>query len=244
VTGHFDCIGLTARTGDELGELLDRLAERGAETERPDGGRMVTWTDPSGARLTFHVTPDGEMECATPGFAASPRVEATLRGIVEDGECPHCDRVQVEVLEKGTMCYPMAVQVEDMPLARGGIADGRAVRLAVAAFPEEMRAHKNDAAYLASQKKEVKFAAQSLIPSGLWSSPPTAHVLMAGRVVSSRTLANGATGREFVHAVVRTFGTEIDVVAPPAMAPDGLEAGMIVRGTFWVVARLGAAPEE
>lgn len=242
--GHFSCLGIEAGTPDELGELLARLAGDGRATPAPDGMSMVTWRDPSGARLTFYANGDGELQCVTPSFDARSRTLVRVKRFVEDGDCRYCDRLLVDVLDGGERVYPLAVQIDDIGVMRAHVQPDRPARLALTGFAEaDVRVYADEKAHAASQAGDVRFAPESLIPTGLFtpegdSTPPQAHALISGRVRSSALLTNESTGGEFVHAVVRTFGTELDLVLALEDARAALPEGSIVSGGFWVVGRI------
>jgi hypothetical protein len=49
---------------------------------------------------------------------------------------------------------------------------------------------------------------------------------------------NGVTGQEFHHALVKTLGGTLDVVADKMQVQGELRSGNIVQGEFWLCGRL------
>ena len=114
----------------------------------------------------------------------------------------------------------------------------------VAAFAHKLEAYASDEAYYAAQHREPKFAAESFIPSGLFTlggeamTPPQALAILTGHVLDTALLTNPATGATFHWAWVRTLGGEVDVAADPEVPTGSLVPGGVISGSFWLSGRL------
>jgi hypothetical protein len=86
-----------------------------------------------------------------------------------------------------------------------------------------------------------QYTSQSFLPSGVFAERPEdieARAFLTGIVERVSALTNEATGGNFVHALVTTYGATIDSVFAPSDIPSGLSAGNVVQGTFWLIGRL------
>ncbi|MBV8880910.1 MAG: hypothetical protein JO332_13145, partial [Planctomycetaceae bacterium] len=99
MASHFSCVGVPAGSAEELNRTLPPLLDQATWADRPRGGRMAEWTDPSGARVTFYTDRRGSIECCTPSYTSESRLRVRTTGIVKDKECEFCDLLHVEVLD-------------------------------------------------------------------------------------------------------------------------------------------------
>lgn len=137
--------------------------------------------------------------------------------------------------------YPMVFDVpnfcviEDMQMPQ-------TVDVQVTALAHELSVYSNEADFDASQTGELKFAAESFIPSGLFGDEGTsdfeAQAMFTGTVLETAVLTNGMSGLEFVWAKVKTLGGEYDVVADPSLVTDEIVVGGIIQGSFWLTGRI------
>jgi hypothetical protein len=98
----------------------------------------------------------------------------------------------------------------------------------------------DEAAYYQVEESS-KHASQSFVPSGLFaerSEDIEARAFLTGILEQANALTNQATGGNFVHALVATYGATIDSVFALSDVPDGLSPGNVVQGTFWLIGRL------
>jgi hypothetical protein len=236
--GHFACVGLNVGSGGELNRLLGPLTEAAEWTVRDKTGRTGLWRDSSGVLISFNTDKDGSIQCCTPGFdgPSTQRVRAT--SFLKDAECAFCDMLYVEVLNDDQMVYPLALQVVDLGLTRARIPMKVPVTMKIAAFADELQVWPNDEAFNRAQAKEPKFAAESLIPSGLFGPAPHPHAMITGHVAASGLRRNGATEGSFVQMAVTTFGGRFDVLAPVDLLPAPPAVGSVVQGSFWMVGQV------
>ena len=244
MTPHFDCIGVSLTSMEEMMSLVNELVPQVEGQRTDEGGEFFLAEDPSGALVSVNVGREGMVDCVKPSFAATSSVRVVPRGFFEDPECRFCDRLQVDVVdEDGEVAYPVAVQLHDMAVARSSVPLGETSRACVVGFAEELRTWPDEEAYEASLSDEkLPLASEGLIPVGLFvdeDGTPTAHVLLAGHIVNAAVRTNQWTGGTFRWGVARTFGGEYEIVAPMEAPP--LVKSHIVRGHFWFVGSVAAA---
>jgi hypothetical protein len=115
----------------------------------------------------------------------------------------------------------------------------------LAAFAAEVTCYPSEPAFDAAQGDgQIKYAAESFIPSGLFvdaGEPPAAFAMFAGRILDAERRRNPYSDGEFWCACVRTLGGELDVVADPTTVTGEPRVGGIVQGSFWISGRLPGA---
>jgi hypothetical protein len=242
--GHFDCIGVALGSHEQMSEFVTIIAEKAEATSLLDGGTHYLARDSSGALTAVNVSREDLVECVTPSFAATHDVSVVTRGFIADPECRFCDRMYLEVVdEEDEMAYPLAAQLHDIAVARETIPLDAPARARLTGFAEDLATWPDEAAYEAAQVGEHPLAAESLIPTGLFTESDEeaaeAHVLLTGRILAADVKENGWTGGAFRWALVRTFGGDYELVAP--MEAPRLEVSGIVQGRFWIVGTVVAS---
>jgi hypothetical protein len=245
MASNMSCIGITARDQEDFGRRMSLLLERSEPAGKVGPHELRVWTDASGACVSFVLSEDG-VECATPGFRARSRLRARAKRFASDPDCRFCDPLLLDIVDaQGELFYPLATQLDDLLLTRERVGAGAMLELGVCAFAHGLEVWADEAAFTAAQAdEEVRFAAESLIPSGLFSpegeepGPETAEAIITGRVLEAGLRENLATGETFQHAIVQTLGGHYDVLASPRELAAPLEPGNILQGEFWLVGRV------
>lgn len=249
MTNHLACIGIHANDKVAFGPVMDSLLEHTTTAGTTRDHELKVWSDASGASYSFVFNHAGKVQCATPGFRAESRLRVRATGFAAHKSCRFCDPLEAELEDsEGHVLYPFATQLDDLVLVRERIQTGIVLELAPCAFAESLQAWQDKAAYEASRKPgKALLGSQFFIPNpaSLMSkdSPPPpvkprAH--FTGHVEAADVRTNGVTGHPFQHALVRTYGGTYDVLAAADEATPRLRPGNIVRGTFWLVARVTA----
>jgi hypothetical protein len=244
--GNLACIGAQPRTPEELEPLFARASLAGSG----EGFQLHVWRDSSGARLEFVLDPRRDLLCLTPSFDGPARVRAKLTGFIADAECKFCDRVQVEIMgPTGEVCYPLVLQLHRLALLRSRLELGAALELSITGFAGESRSWATVAEYEAQPSEGRRFAAQSLIPLGVFTKPgesATPAALITGTVRATESRVNLGTGQPFVSAVVETFGGLYNVVAAAGEASQVV--GGVLQATCWMMGEvtggLATGPEQ
>ena len=113
----------------------------------------------------------------------------------------------------------------------------------LSAFAHNVDIYESEEDYDKKNTSEPKFAMEHFIPTGLFADegqPATAHAMFGGIIKTAEKRKNPVTGLEFYHALVKTFGGEIDVVISPDLIENGtaLEKDYILTGYFWLSAKI------
>jgi hypothetical protein len=242
VASHFECLGFSFDGGATFEDVMIDLLSGGDAVRRSDGGQMLVWTDPSGARVVGNSNDRNELDCVLPTLVMTPRLRVKPTGWLEDPQCRFCDSLHVEVVDdQGEMCYPLAFQIDDIGVSRSQLSLGSAQDAAIAGFAESVEVWEDEDAYTAARTADVPLGVESLIPVGLFASEdeaPTPHALITGRVLESETRTNEKTGTPFIWALVKTFGGDYETVLSSADA-GALHSGTIIQGQFWLVGHVG-----
>lgn len=115
------------------------------------------------------------------------------------------------------------------------------------AFAYELKGFQHTEAYLASlpeRRDGRKFAIESFIPSGLFTSSgrvqdaPLANAILSGHVLDSMQLTNPVTGQRFYWARIHIPGGDVDVVADPQVVQGHIVRDGVISGRFWLSGRL------
>jgi hypothetical protein len=234
-------VGLEVSDAAAFGQLVEELAKSSTRTQGPSGTRLF-WQDNSlGAGLAMFLHEEGTgITCAKPTFASQSLLSVRPASLLNDpAGCPFCAVATVEVLENGEMVYPLAVELDDLHLGPLSSSTGL-VNLNITAFGEALEVSPSVDSYNAADGTEgVKFAAQSLIPSGLFAPgggerPARAEAIITGIITAAERRVNSHTGASFDWCQVDTLAATMDVVVSPR--PEPLQPGQVIQGTFWLVA--------
>jgi hypothetical protein len=202
-------------------------------------GNRIFWQDPaSGAGFAVFLE-DNKVVCAKPMFAARSRQSVRPTSMINDpGGCPFCAVATVDVLENGEMAYPLAVELDDIHMGPLSSKSGL-IELSISAFGEAVEVWSSVEDYGAAATEGPKFAAQSLIPSGLFVVPDgdqrvRAEAIITGIVADADRRVNAHTGTPFEWCQLDTYAATLDVVLENRS--EALRTGQVVQGTFWLIA--------
>jgi len=212
MASHMACIGLGSTSDEEFERITGELAARGERAPRADGGAMVVWHDSSGARLACHLSPEDELECVTPSFAGVSRIRLVGEGIGSNPGCRHCDVFLAQVVsDDGEPYYRIGIQLEDIALTGAQIRYGAPIVGTVTAFAERLRIHQDEEAFQAAQEGEVGFAAESLVPVGLFGPDARRTNVPEADGADERARARGGAPRQYPHGpgAHRGFGEDL-----------------------------------
>jgi hypothetical protein len=251
---HFSTLGFEVQSGQELYALMQQVAGQ-AQTIRVRRGRYLWWAGGSGEELWIQTDTHGRIVGANPHFRgqSSVRVGLTTRVRREgygplDGAFHGWADPEQDKADSGA--YPFVFDVPDAAM----YVDLRLPCIAgaqIAAFAHEIAFYPSPDAYLASQaEREVKFASQSFIPTGLFmpqdtvAAPPEAMAMITGHVVEAGLRENAISGAPFIWALVDTLGGTYDVVVDRTLLPEVPPAGSVLSGSFWLAGRLTSYPKR
>jgi hypothetical protein len=253
VTSHLRCIGFDAKDHNAVEALLRRTAAQ-ATLLPCDRGTYLRWTCESGAELWLQVSPSREIIGAQPHFGgdAAFRVAVT-QAITRPDESEldgafHC-WANLASDDPEDRKFPFVFDAPDFHLHSSRLAVPAEATVQLVGFGQDVRVFESVTAYEAHQVREASGTVESFSPAGLLhpnggvTSPPTAHAILAGRILRSARRRNRLTGRAFYWAKVQTYGGCLDAVLAPESVPGGLPVGAVLRGTFWLSGRLAGYPQ-
>ena len=247
---HFSMIGfqLDMSSSDSMGAHLIKLAEDCPTIALTSGNQLCVIRDESGAELWIGLQqkPDGsaEMKTVNPAMRGKGKTAMSVSADISPAEWkPFEYRIKGELSGE----VPFVVDLAD-PQEIAKFKPGAKLSLDITAFADEIEVFDSEKSYYASQEsKQLKFASNHFIPSGLFSPDgkaghePTAHALFAGEILESELRKNRVGKGDYWWILVRTFdGALFNVVADPTDVSISPKPRGIVSGSFWLSARLSA----
>ncbi|HEX8454749.1 MAG TPA: hypothetical protein VF647_21895 [Longimicrobium sp.] len=243
----FAALGFDIETREQFSAHSLMVAEAGERIALPGGGEYRRWSPGAGVELWAQVTAN-QVVGMNPHFAGDTTIRAGVSRRFRDPAFSALDGMyQVwpeptsHDAESGSTTF--AIDAPDFAL-HDRVRLPRIAPVQVAAFAFELSAFANEEEYMASQTGQLKYASESLLPTGLFApdggeaTVPAPEAMLSGRVLAAELRINPATGNPFRWARVRTWGGEIDVVAEPCLISGELVEGGIVRGSFWLTGRV------
>ena len=241
---HFSSLGFPLEMDTAYQERLLAAALSGEQLRARDGS-YVRWAPGAGVELWLqvqareviglapHFSGDAAMRVALTERLPRPD-ESALAGAYRAWANPSADSP-----EEGD--YPFIFDLPDAGRFTG-LTLPRVASVQIAAFAQELRCFADEAAFDASQSEaEVKYAAESFIPSGLFvkeGEAPAAYAMFTGRVTRAERRQNPYSGGAFWYVAITTLGGAVDVVADPVVVEGEPIAGGVARGSFWLSGRL------
>ncbi len=251
---HFSAIGFEVQSVEDLVALAKQVAPQ-AQVVPVKAGRYLRWVGASGEELWLQADKTGAVIGMNPHFGGKSSVRVRLQArVVREGFTSldgsfegWADPVQ-DRPESGA--YPFVFDAPDdatyIALQLPTIAE-----VQVAAFAHEISCYDTPEAFRASQEdRQVKFAPQSFIPSGMFQpdspapAPPVATAIITGHVIEAEARKNSLTGRPFFWALVDTLGGKYDVVIDQSLLERAPPEGGVLSGSFWLSGRLTSFPKQ
>lgn len=242
---HVSSIGFPTPTMEDFEHWVMQTVEHGEEIAT-SSGTYYRWSPGSGAELWAQVDRGNSLIGLNPHFSGGAVMHAKITGLIKRPEDTILEGAFHAWSDPDSMeaaGYPFVFDTPDYALYQLDPLPV-VVDVQLSAFAHELDAYGSEEEYYAAQTGELKYAAESFIPSGLFTAaaestdPPKAYATFAGHVLSTSLLTNPAAGAEFHWARVRTLGGEVDVVVDPEVLTGRLVDGGIVRGSYWLSGRL------
>ena len=203
----------------------------------------MRWSSQSGAELWLQLDRRGNLIGVHPHFAGTSAVDVRVEGIVHRDDQTALDGALdawVNGQSTGGGDYPFVVDCANYHQFADQAPPSWA-RVHVAAFAHELDVFRSIEHFDESQKdSEVRFASQSFVPAGSFNDagPPEAEAFFCGHVVATETRVNDLSRRAFQWMQVDTYAATFDVVADPELIREMPSAGSVIKGTFWLSARI------
>lgn len=244
---HYDAIGFTGITdGESISAAIDQVLPLAQAF-----GDYAVYRDASGAELWTAIDQNNELLAFEPYFSGC--LQSVWVSHVEANEYNGTGFAQVwqNGSADGEGDYPFVLDIPDIVSFPASTAD-TPQKIAVCAFAESAELFADEAAFDAGQEgQEIKWAAQSFIPSGMFidenapeSTRPAARALFTGVVRRAEKRRNALTGSAFYYCEIATHGGVWSAVYPDAAFNDTPQAGNVIQGEYWLTGRLADLPES
>jgi hypothetical protein len=246
---NFSDIGFDINTEEEFQDLLEKTYHESTLIRVNDGAYAV-YADESGAELWIQLNNAHECVGANPHYKGSSRRKVCLTATVTRPENPldggfyaWAEPAEKQNPESGL--YPFVFDVPDFKTLEP-VPFPADVDIQLTAFAQDVQLYENEAAFSAAQTTGPKFAVQSFIPSGLFSSSteegkpatPEAFGFFTGVIKKAEGRQNALTGQVFYVLLVDTLGGEIDVVADAGFFEKAPAVNEIVQVECWLSGQL------
>lgn len=239
-------IGFPVRGEEDVNDLIQNIARYVAEVPCLNGF-YYRFTDDSGAEIYLQTNSGQEVIGFNPHFAGKSRRTVLLTKSIErdsseldGGFHAWANPAEENDLESGE--YPFVFDVPDFRTI-GRIKFPQKFEVQLTAFASnEFHLYENEQNYLDSQNSEMKFAARSFVPSGLFPTdenapaiePPRPFGIFTGEIKQFELKTNSLTNENFYWFLVETLGGEVDVVADLKLIETEPQVGGILHGQFWL----------
>lgn len=252
MANHFSAIGLPLQTREDFVKLLNEVEPLGLNLPSTHGD-YIQWSPGGGPELWLQRDAEGRTIGCNPHFAGASRLRIAVTKLLPDeaylldgalyawAEPPGDEPLSGE--------YPFVFDVPDFDLIQEKLSLPQIVSAQIAAFAHELSCFADDAAFHASQESKVKMAAESFIPSGLFTpsvarqddereSKPQAMAIFNGHITASEVRVNAHTQAPFLVLSVQTLGGTFDVVADSSIVEGAPIVGGVASGTLWLSGRI------
>lgn len=235
MASHFGSIGFVFADQQEFATRIVELATVGDVHDLDGEFSDHIWTDTSGARAVI-LTRGGSIQEMLPCLAGGGEPIRVHAAEMLDAELA---RVNLQTDDGGDIC-PLLVELEDRALLarEGKLEEGR---LRLAALAEEISIHADADAYYASQDGDgPKFAADHLVPAGMFGPEPRAVAMLAAKVIAVERRTNTMTSAPFYWMRVQGISEiEFDVAVQDGLPDTAPEPGNVISGMFFMTGNLG-----
>lgn len=244
-------IGFPTRSEQDVNEMIMHVLEH-TETIRCSRGFYLKFADASGAEIWLQGNFDQELIGFNPHFAGKSVRRVGLTKMIErdsselDGGFHAWANPQTDEVDSAD--YPLVFDVPDFRTIEQTNFP-RICEIQLTAFASnDFAIFADEKEYDASQTTEIKYAAKSFVPVGLFASDgesaetdlsvvrPIAQ--FTGEIKEYELKTNALSGEKFYWFLIDTFGGELDVVADAKLISNEPQTGGIVSGQFWLSAKI------
>lgn len=244
---NLSSIGFNLNTEADLQPLIENTYANSVIVAASNGNYHV-YTDPSNAQIWLQFDKQNNWLGLNPHYRGKSRRLVELTTTMSNSEYPMEGAFHgwaVEEHEGATQqIYPFVFEAPDYT-AISQISFPSVVTIQLTAFATEMSLYDSPAAFENAQDTELKMAAISFIPSGLFSSgekeeaaSPEAFGFFAGIIKEWEKKRNEMTGAYFYWLLVDTLGGSVDIVADERFFERQPVIEGVVQGNFWLSAQI------
>lgn len=250
MASHFSSIGFKILESQEFINYFN-LAYKNGSMIRTKLGTYVKWELGEGIELWGQLGKNNTAIGMNPHFSGKSklkiRIEKEIKredNTVLDGSLYAWADPQ-ENEQDGV--YPFVFDLPDIA-TYGDIIFPQIVTAQITGFAHEITVFKDNEEFENSQNCEVKFASESFIPAGLFSSDgdlskadtPQALAILTGHIIETQEIENPFTNNVFIYAKISTLGGEYDIVVDPEILNGDIVTGGVVSGMFWLSGRIAS----
>lgn len=241
-------IGFPVRGEQDVNDVIMRVLENVSEIRCPPLGAYYVFADASGAAMYLQGNQSQELIGFNPHFEGKSRRAVSLMNALEkesselDGAFHAWAEPKDENPESGE--YPFVFDAPDFRVYEKQEFPQKCEIQLSAFASNEFQIFASEQDFYDSQDSEMKFAAKSFIPSGLFNfnkdqtQPPLAFGVFTGEIREFELKTNKMTGENFYWFLVDTLGGEIDVVADPKLITIEPSVGGYLSGQFWLSGKI------
>lgn len=247
MVNHMTSIGFNVSNEEEFNAVVQLACNQNNMIKVKDGYYYIL-EDNSGGALWVQVNKKNECIGMNPHFTGKSKMYILLNQYIDRAESILDGAIHAWAEPEGTVeqagLYPF---VFDLPNGNvyPDIVQPQLIHVQLAAFTHELNVYQNEEDYFEKQEGEVKFAAQSFIPTGLFGENEAMHAtaMFTGKVIETKRLQNATTGEFFSWALIETLGGTIDMVTDETLIEQPIEVGNIINGSFWLSGTFIDTPE-
>lgn len=239
-------IGFPVRGEQDVNEVIMKVLENVAEIPCPRGS-YYKFSDASGAAIYLQSNAGHELIGFNPHFDGKSRRPVSLTYALEKESSELDGAFHAWANPSGaggeTGDYPFIFDVPDFRVNEPTVFPHDAEIQLTAFASSEFQIYASEQDFYDSQPEEIKFAAKSFVPSGLFNleqenTPPRAFGVFTGEIKEFELKTNNLTGEKFYWFLVDTLGGETDVVADPKLITIEPQTGGYLSGQFWLSGKL------
>ena len=251
-------IGFPTNSEQDINDMISHVLEL-TETIRCPQGFYLKFSDASGAEIWVQGNFEQELIGFNPHFAGKSRrrvglTEAITRESSQlDGGFHAWANPDGEAAEPSGD-YPFVFDAPDFRLNQVSQFP-HVCEIQLTAFASnDFVIFANETAYDASQQSELKYAAKSFVPVGLFAFDAENESVdlsvarpigkFTGEIKEYELKTNELSGGKFYWFLVDTLGGAIDIVADVKLIRSDPQIGGIVSGQFWLSGRLNGTPSS
>lgn len=241
-------IGFPTPDEQAVNEMIMHVLEL-AKPIQTSRGFYLKFSDESGAEIYLQGNFEQELIGFNPHFAGKSRRKVALTKAIERDSSE---------LDGGFHAWANPVGGEgdypfvfDLPDFRTVLVNEFpfAAEIQLTAFgSNDFQLFADEQSYNDSQESELKYAAKSFVPSGLFSFDEADNsvdlsvvrpiAVFSGEILEFELRTNGLSGENFYWFLIDTYGGAVDVVIDPKYVSETPNIGGIVKGTFWLSGKI------
>ena len=241
-------IGFPTPDEQAVNEMIMHVLEL-AKPIKTSRGFYLKFADTSGAEIYLQGNFEQELIGFNPHFAGMSRRKVALTQAIERDSSELDGGFHAWANPSGVEGeYPFVFDVPDFRTALINefpfVAD-----IQLTAFgSNDFEIFADEQSYNDSQESELKYAAKSFVPSGLFSfdeddktvdlSVVRPIAVFSGEILEFDVRTNQISGENFYWFLIETFGGAVDVVIDPKYVAEKPQIGGIVKGTFWLSGKI------